>query len=115
VADSYLSEFWHSSAIVGTPTGQKNFTHYGSVDADGDGSIDSIDEFIEAARSETDPTARAELWKQAQIQVLEDAAAKPLHVLIKVLGRQPWVDLGVDFTGTMSWTYPLEQARVLKH
>lgn len=114
IADSYLSEFWHSSAIVGTPTGQKNFSHYGEVDADGDGTVDSIDSFIEAARSEIDASKRAELWAQAQIQVLEHAAAKPLHVLIKVLGRQPWVDLGVDFTGTMSWTYPLEKARILE-
>ncbi|PCH82507.1 MAG: hypothetical protein COB90_00020 [Hyphomicrobiales bacterium] len=115
VADSYLSEFWHSSAIVGKKTGQKNFSHYGDVDADGDGKIDTVDRYIEKARMEIDPAVRRKLWEQAQLQILEHAAAKPLHVLIKVLGRQKWVDLGVDFKGTMSWTYPLEKARILAH
>jgi peptide/nickel transport system substrate-binding protein len=115
IADSYLTEWWYSPSVVGKPTGQKNFSHYGDVDADGDGQIDSVDWYIEEARKEIDPERRRLLWSLAQKQVLDHAAAKPLHVLIKVLGRQAWVDLGMDFSGTMSWAYPLKKARILKH
>lgn len=115
VADSYLTQWYHSDSIVNKKTGITNFSHYGEVDADGDGKIDNIDDLIEAARSEIDQEKQIELYHKAQLELLKDVPSKPLHELTKVLVRHEWVDLGVDFEGSMTFGYPLEKAKILKH
>ncbi len=83
-ADVYLTRFFHSDSIV--VTGKKpdtNFSHY-----------DKIDDLIEAARVETDPEKQIELWKQAQIKILEDMVAYPLLYMNQVYARQDSVDYG---------------------
>jgi peptide/nickel transport system substrate-binding protein len=94
-ADVFLTRFYHSDSIV--VTGAKpdtNFSHY-----------DQIDGLIEQARAETDPDAQAELWKEAQIQILEDAVAYPLFILQFVFGRAEYVDYGYDLQSTLA-LYP---------
>jgi peptide/nickel transport system substrate-binding protein len=94
-ADVFLTRFYHSDSIV--VSGAKpdtNFSHY-----------TQIDDLIEEARQETDPEAQAELWKQAQIQILEDAAAYPLFILRFVFGRAQYVDFGYDLQSTLA-LYP---------
>src|SRR5579884_4551601 len=54
-ADAYLTQFFHSDAIVVTgKSPNTNFAHF----RDADGQID-------AARNETDPVKQGSLWKQA--------------------------------------------------
>ncbi len=94
-ADAYLTQFFHSDSIV--VTGAKpvsNFSHY-----------DQIDDLIEQARVETDPEVQEELWKQANIQTLEDIAVYPLNDRMFVWGRQQGVDYGHEVISTAA-LYP---------
>jgi peptide/nickel transport system substrate-binding protein len=94
-ADAYLTQFFHSDSIVVTGASPvSNFSHY-----------DQIDDLIEQARLETDPEAQAELWKQANIQTLEDIAVYPLNVRKFVWGRRPNVDYGHELVSTAA-LYP---------
>lgn len=83
-ADVYLTRFYHSDSIV--VTGAKpdtNFSHY-----------DKIDDLIEQARVETDAGKQVELWKEAQIQILEDMIAYPLNYQNQTYARSEAVDYG---------------------
>lgn len=115
VADSYLTQFYYSKSAIGQKTQVTNFSHYGMVDADGDGTIDSIDDFIESARSELNQQKQIELYYKAQLQLLKHVPSKPLQELTKVFVRHNWFDPGVKIEGAMIFGYPLEKARILKH
>jgi len=114
--DPWLTQFYHSESVVTKPTAVTNFSHYGDVDADGDGTIDSIDFYIEEGRKTVDEDARNALYRDAQIQLLEDLPAFPLCAMQGTLARQPYVDLGYEYFAThMEW-YPITEATViLKH
>jgi len=115
VADSYLTQWYYSKSIIGKPKAITNFSHYGDVDADGDGKVDSIDSLIEAARSELNPQRQRDLYYKAQLQLLMHVPSKPLHELTKVLVRHNYFDPGVEIQGSMIFGYPLEKAKILKH
>ncbi len=94
-ADVYLTRFFHSDSIV--VTGAKpdtNFSHY-----------DQIDDLIEQARVETDPEKQIQLWKEAQIRILEDMAAYPLHYQQQVYARRANVDYGHELVSVFA-LYP---------
>ncbi len=94
-ADVYLTRFFHSDSIV--VTGEKpdtNFSHY-----------DQIDDMIEEARAETDPEAQIEMWKDAQIMILEDMVAYPLHFQQQVYARSNAVAYGHDLVSVLA-LYP---------
>ncbi len=94
-ANVYLTQFFHSDSIVVTgATPNVNFSHY-----------DAIDDLIEQARAETDPEAQAELWKQANIQILTDIAAIPLYSQNQVYARTPAVDYGHELVSSLA-LYP---------
>lgn len=114
VADSWLTQFYYSKSIIGKPGAITNFSHYGDVDADGDGKIDSIDSLIEEARGELNPERQKKLYYDAQLQLLKHVPSKPLHELTKVFARHNWFDPGVEIKGSMIFGYPLEKARLLK-
>ncbi len=104
-ADVFLTRFFHSDSIV--VTGVKpdtNFSHY-----------DKIDGLIEAARLETDPGRQIELWKQAQIKILADMAAYPLHYINMVHPRRNYIEYGHEVAATMA-LYPqiTEKTRIVK-
>ena len=104
-ADVFLTRFFHSDSIV--VTGAKpdtNFSHY-----------DKIDDLIEAARLETDPGRQIELWKQAQIKILADMAAYPLHYYNMVHARRNYIEYGHEVVSTMA-LYPqiTEKTRIVK-
>jgi peptide/nickel transport system substrate-binding protein len=83
-ADAYLTRFYHSDSIVVTGAApDTNFSHY-----------DQIDDLIEQARGETDPAAQEELWKQAQVQILEDMISHTLMYANQVYARSENVDYG---------------------
>ena len=94
VADTYLTQFYHSDAAVGTPTAVTNFSH-----------CSIADEQIAAARSETDPAEQLRLWQDAQRLIVEDVCSVPLFELLEVWARSPHVDLGYDLTGAI-WGGP---------
>jgi peptide/nickel transport system substrate-binding protein len=94
-ADVYLTNFYFSeSAVVDGASPITNFSHYGG-----------IDELILEARAETDPEKQDELWKQANIQVLKDAVAMPLHYQNQVYARNPKVDYGHELISSLA-LYP---------
>jgi peptide/nickel transport system substrate-binding protein len=99
--DVYLTQFYHSDSVV--QKGKKpitNFSHYGLVDANADGKVDSVDTLIEQARWELNAQKQETLWKEAQVQILKDAAAVPIIRLKYTFPQKSYVELG----------YPLEWA-----
>jgi peptide/nickel transport system substrate-binding protein len=94
-ADVYLTNFFHSDSIVVSGASPiTNFSHYAA-----------IDDLIEQARAETDPAAQEELWKQANIKLLEDLAAVPLYMQNLVYARTPAVDFGHELIPSLA-LYP---------
>lgn len=94
-AQVYLTHFFHSDSIVVTGANPiTNFSHY-----------DQIDDLIEEAALETDPDAQADLWQQANIRILEDLAAFPLHYINQVYARSDSVDYGHELVSTLA-LYP---------
>ncbi len=85
-ADVFLNRFFHSDSIV--VTGAKpdtNFSHY-----------DKIDDLILQARGETDEAKQVEIWKEAQVKILEDMVAFPIQYQSQVYARANNVDYGHD-------------------
>ena len=95
VADTYLTQFYHSDSIVGTETAVTNFSH-----------CDVADEQIVAARSATDPKEQLRLWEEAQTLIVEEVCSVPLFELLQVWARSPQVDYGYDLEGAI-WGGPL--------
>ncbi len=91
VADTYLSEFYHSNAIVGKPTAITNFSHCDVADGD-----------IEAARMATDPAAQLASWKSAQEKIAKDVCAVPLFELLQVWAHSDKVNLGYELKGAIN-------------
>jgi peptide/nickel transport system substrate-binding protein len=105
--DQYLSQFYHSRSIIGTPTAVTNFSHYGAV-------IPGVDQSIDAAKGEPDARKQAEAWAQAQRKILADLPAMPLYVLNLVLARKPNVDLGYKPEATLSLFYQFREYTTLR-
>ena len=113
-ADVFLTHYYHSDSIVAT--GKKpniNFSHIGAVDADGDGTIDSIDDLIVAARREVDAKRQIKLWKEAQIKLLRYLAAYPINYLKCTLARKDYVDWGYKLKLVQNFPKPNENTRIL--
>ncbi|MFS8523662.1 MAG: ABC transporter substrate-binding protein [Limnochordales bacterium] len=92
IADVYLSQFYHSDAIVGKPTAITNFSHLGDV-------VASVDHLIEEARFEHNAERQRELYAEAQRIIMEVAAAMPYAQRYSTMARQPYVDLGYELIG----------------
>jgi len=90
-ADSYLTQFYHSGAIVGTPSAITNFSH-----------CDVADAAIDAASIESDPEAQLEYWAEAQRLIHEEVCSVPLFNLRQVWLRSVDVDYGYDLVGEMN-------------
>jgi peptide/nickel transport system substrate-binding protein len=73
VADVYLTQFFHSRSIVGTPTAVTNFSHCTVADQE-----------IDAARAETDVAKQKSLWKEAQDKLVQQVCAVPLYEQLQV-------------------------------
>jgi len=114
--DAYLTRFFHSDSVV--KTGKKpdtNFSHYGAVDANGDGKVDSIDDLIEKARWELDANKQNALWKEAQIKLLKDVAVVPIIRLKYAFPMKSTVDLGhpLEFSWATYSPQITEKTRIL--
>ncbi|HEY8657279.1 MAG TPA: ABC transporter substrate-binding protein [Candidatus Limnocylindria bacterium] len=94
-ADVYLTQFFHSDAIV--VTGKKpntNFSHYASIDT-----------LIDQARSEPDTAKQTALWKETQTKILQDMAAYPVMFTNQVYARRKTVDYGHELKSVLA-LYP---------
>jgi peptide/nickel transport system substrate-binding protein len=102
VADTYLTQFYHSDSIVKTPTAVTNFSH-----------CDMADSQIEGARSEPDPARQQALWSEAQQILVDNVCSVPLFELLQVWARAPEVDLGYDLKGSLSLGPVITEATTL--
>jgi peptide/nickel transport system substrate-binding protein len=91
IADSYLTQFYHSDSIVGTPTAVTNFSHCDVADAE-----------ITAARSEAGPAKQQALWKTAQQKILEQTFSVPVFEQLIVWARKANLDYGFDMKNSLS-------------
>lgn len=103
VADSFLTLFYHSKSIVGTPTAVTNFSHYNKIDS-----------LIDSARIELDGKKQKELWADAQKKINEDAVAFPLCVIKPVFARKNNVELGYILKSTLLYSPPITWETDLK-
>ncbi|MCK5916645.1 MAG: polyamine ABC transporter substrate-binding protein [Deltaproteobacteria bacterium] len=91
VADSYLTMFYHSDSIVGTPTAITNFSHSNVADAE-----------IDAARSETDSAKQLKLWAEAQRKLMDECFTVPIFEQLQVWGRSDKLDFGYELKNSLS-------------
>lgn len=91
VADSYLTQFYHSESIVGTPTAITNFSHCDVADAE-----------ITEARSASDAARQLMLWEKAQQKILEQAFSVPIFEQLIVWARRDNLDYGFEMKDSLS-------------
>lgn len=95
----YLSQFFHSDAIVGTPTAITNFSHCAVADAE-----------IEAARTEGNAEKQLEYWATAQRKIMEEVCAVPIVQSMQLWAWKDTLDLGVEVNGSLNLSPPVTEA-----
>jgi len=98
VADVYLTQFYDSASIVGTPKAVTNFSH-----------CDVADNEIRAARVETDPVKQKELWKTAQHKIIEAVCGIPVYEQLQLWAWKDNLDLGYDLKGSLNLAPPITE------
>ena len=91
VADSYLTQFYHSDSIVGTPTAVTNFSH-----------CNVADEEIDTARSELDSAKQLKLWADAQKKIMSKSFSVPIFEQLQVWARSDKLDFGYKLQDSLS-------------
>lgn len=86
-ADTYLTQFFS------TDGGVTNFSKF------------TVDDLRDQARAETDAEVQAELWRQANIEILQNFAAFPLTITNLVYVRRDEVDYGHELNAVVQ-LYP---------
>jgi peptide/nickel transport system substrate-binding protein len=102
VADSYLTQFYHSAATVGTETAITNFSHCNVADAE-----------IETARKTSDEAERLKDWAVAQKKIHDAVCAVPLFSLLQVWEHSKKLDLGYELKGSMNLAPPITEKTTL--
>lgn len=103
VADSYLTEFYHSASEIGAPKQVTNFSHCKVADAE-----------IDAARREPDAAKRLALWRTAQEKIQADICGVPLFALQQVWVRKDNLDYGYVLEGAMNLAPKITEKTTLK-
>ncbi|MCL4744724.1 MAG: polyamine ABC transporter substrate-binding protein [Burkholderiaceae bacterium] len=103
VADVYLSQFYHSRSIVGTPTAVANFSHCSMADAE-----------IDAARQEVNAAKQLELWASAQRKLVENVCGIPLFEQLQVFARRKSIDYGYVLKGAASLGPPITELTAVR-
>ena len=98
VADVYLTQFFDSRSIVGTPTAVTNFSH-----------CNVADDEIRAARIEADPAKQKELWKTAQDKITRAVCAVPVYEQLQLWAWKDTLDLGYDIQGSLNLSPPITE------
>ena len=91
VADTYLTQFYHSRSTVKTPTAVTNFSHCNAADAE-----------IDAARTEPDEQKQIALWHVAQAKIIAKVCAVPLIETLQAWVRRADLDYGFELKGSLS-------------
>ncbi len=91
VADVYLTQFFHSKSIVGTPTAIINLSHCAVADKE-----------IESARIESNLEKQKALWKQAQDKIANEVCAIPLVESLVLWAWRDSLDLGYELVGSLN-------------
>lgn len=99
IADVYLSQFFLSDAIVGTPTAVTNFSHCAVAD-----------EEIRAAKIEPDLQTQKALWAEAQRKIMEEVCAVPIFQNMQLWAWTEALDLGVEVSGSLNLSPPITEA-----
>ncbi len=104
VADVYLTQFFDSNSIVGTPTAVTNFSHCNVADSE-----------IRAARIESDPAKQKALWKTAQEKIIKAVCAVPVYEQLQLWAWKDSLDLGYELQGSLNLSPPItEKTRFTK-
>jgi peptide/nickel transport system substrate-binding protein len=91
VADTYLTQFFHSDSIVGTPTAVTNFSHCAVAD----------EEIVEA-RTEQNLDRQLELWAEAQRKIKDEVCAVPIYQNLQLWAWKDNLDLGFPVEGSLN-------------
>lgn len=91
VADVYLTQFFHSKSIVGTPTAIVNLSHCAVADKE-----------IENARTEPTVEKQKALWRAAQEKILKEVCAVPLVESLVLWAWRDSLDLGYAAVGSLN-------------
>jgi peptide/nickel transport system substrate-binding protein len=98
VADTYLTQFFHSRSTVGTPTAVTNFSHCSAGDAD-----------IDAARIEQNPDKQKALWRAAQVKIMKEICAIPIYENLQLWATKDYLDLGYQLIGSLTLGPPVTE------
>jgi peptide/nickel transport system substrate-binding protein len=98
IADVYLTQFYDSASIVGTPKAVTNFSH-----------CNVADDEIRAARIETDPVKQKELWKTAQEKIVKAVCGIPVYEQLQLWAWKDNLDLGYDLKGSLNLAPPVTE------
>ena len=91
IADIYLTQFFHSRSIVGTPAAVTTLSHCAVAVAE-----------IDAARAERDPARQLALWKAAQAKIVEEVCAVPFSESLIIWAWRSSLDLGFEIKGSLN-------------
>lgn len=104
VADVYLTQFYDSASIIGTPTAITNFTHCNLADSE-----------IRAARVEADAAKQKALWKAAQEKLVKNVCGIPVYEQLQLWAWKDNLDLGYELQGSINLSPPVtEKTRFTK-
>jgi peptide/nickel transport system substrate-binding protein len=98
VADVYLTQFFDSRSIVGSPTAVTNFSH-----------CNVADDEIRAARTATDPVKQKALWTAAQVKIIKAVCAVPVYEQLQLWAWKDTLDLGYDLQGSLNLSPPITE------
>ena len=99
IADTYLTQFFHSDSIVGKPTAITNFSHCDVADAE-----------IDAARSEPDADRQLEFWAEAQQKISDVVCAVPIYQNLQLWAWKDTLDLGYEMEGSLNLSPAITEA-----
>jgi peptide/nickel transport system substrate-binding protein len=98
IADVYLTQFYDSASIVGTPKAVTNFSR-----------CNVADDEIRAARVETDPAKQKELWKEAQTKIIKAVCGVPVYEQLQLWAWKDSLDLGYELKGSLNLAPPITE------
>lgn len=91
VADTWLTQFFHSDSAPLKPNAVTNFAH-----------CDVADEEIEAARVEPDLALQLEEWAEAQRKIADAVCAVPIYQNMQLWAWTDALDLGHEVEGSLN-------------